>query len=101
MTPPTPPPPSPTPVPPTPVIGFHASHEQFGPDRLLNLVQLAERAGFDAAMCSDHFAPFSAAQGQAESLAASFTVVESKLNAGTANMFEYSLAKAKVSGLFV
>jgi probable non-F420 flavinoid oxidoreductase len=47
-----------------PRIGFHASHEQFGPDRLLRLVQGAERAGFDAAMCSDHWAPFSEAQGQ-------------------------------------
>ena len=45
-------------------IGFHASHEQFDPDRLLRLVQAAERAGFDAAMCSDHWAPFAEAQGQ-------------------------------------
>ena len=45
-------------------IGFHASHEQFTPDRLLRLVQAAERAGFDAAMCSDHWAPFSESQGQ-------------------------------------
>ena len=47
-----------------PLIGFHASHEQFRPDRLLRLVQMAEAAGFGAAMCSDHWAPFSAAQGQ-------------------------------------
>ena len=47
-----------------PVIGFHASHEQFGPDRLLRLVQAAEQAGFDAAMCSDHWAPWSERQGQ-------------------------------------
>jgi coenzyme F420-dependent glucose-6-phosphate dehydrogenase len=47
-----------------PIIGFHASHEQFGPDRLLRLVQAAERAGFDAAMCSDHWAPWSEEQGQ-------------------------------------
>jgi probable non-F420 flavinoid oxidoreductase len=47
-----------------PVIGFHASHEQFGPDRLLRLVQAAEAAGFDAAMCSDHWAPWSEAQGE-------------------------------------
>ena len=45
-------------------IGFHASHEQFPPDRLLRLVQAAERAGFDAAMCSDHWAPFAESQGQ-------------------------------------
>ncbi len=47
-----------------PVIGFHASHEQFGPDRLLRLVQAAEAAGFDAAMCSDHWAPWSEQQGE-------------------------------------
>jgi probable non-F420 flavinoid oxidoreductase len=47
-----------------PVIGVHASHEQFGPDRLLRLVQAAEAAGFDAAMCSDHWAPWSPTQAQ-------------------------------------
>ena len=47
-----------------PVIGFHASHEQFRPDRLLTLVQAAEAAGFDAAMCSDHWAPWSEEQGE-------------------------------------
>lgn len=46
------------------VIGFHASHEQFAPDRLLNLARAAETAGFDAAMCSDHWAPWSEDQGQ-------------------------------------
>jgi coenzyme F420-dependent glucose-6-phosphate dehydrogenase len=45
-------------------IGFHASHEQFPPDRLLRLVQAAEKAGFDAAMCSDHWAPWSEEQGE-------------------------------------
>ena len=47
-----------------PVIGFHASHEQVAPRALLETVQLAEAAGFGAAMCSDHFAPWSARQGQ-------------------------------------
>jgi coenzyme F420-dependent glucose-6-phosphate dehydrogenase len=46
------------------VIGFHASHEQFRPDRLLRLVQAAEAAGFDAAMCSDHWGPWSEEQGE-------------------------------------
>ncbi|HET7727924.1 MAG TPA: TIGR03885 family FMN-dependent LLM class oxidoreductase, partial [Candidatus Limnocylindrales bacterium] len=46
------------------VIGWHASHEQIGPDRLLEYVQLAEQAGFDAAMSSDHFAPWSEEQGE-------------------------------------
>lgn len=46
-----------------PRYGFHASHEQIGPAQLLRDVQQAERAGFDMAMCSDHFAPWSARQG--------------------------------------
>jgi probable non-F420 flavinoid oxidoreductase len=46
-----------------PTIGFHASHEQISPGRLLKDVQLAEQAGFDAAMCSDHIEPWSARQG--------------------------------------
>src|SRR5688500_16822946 len=46
------------------VIGFHASHEQIPPRQLLTDVQHAEQAGFAAAMCSDHFAPWSARQGQ-------------------------------------
>ena len=44
-------------------IGIHASHEQFDPARLLRVVQAAEAAGFDAAMCSDHWAPWSETQG--------------------------------------
>ncbi|ROR72686.1 TIGR03885 family FMN-dependent LLM class oxidoreductase [Bogoriella caseilytica] len=45
------------------VFGFHASHEQIGPSQLLRDVQEAERAGFDAAMASDHHMPWSARQG--------------------------------------
>jgi probable non-F420 flavinoid oxidoreductase len=44
-------------------IGFHASHEQIAPSRLLAAVQAAEQAGFQAAMCSDHLAPWSERQG--------------------------------------
>lgn len=44
-------------------IGFHASHEQLSPSALLAAVQAAEEAGFQAAMCSDHLAPWSEAQG--------------------------------------
>lgn len=47
-----------------PTIGYHASHEQFAPGELLACVRAAEAAGFAAAMCSDHFAPWGAAQGQ-------------------------------------
>src|SRR4029453_6371411 len=46
-----------------PAFGFHASHEQVHPRELLAAVQRAEEAGFDAAMCSDHFAPWSERQG--------------------------------------
>src|SRR5688572_15189168 len=46
-----------------PVIGFHASHEQFSPRALLGHVQRAAAAGFGAAMCSDHFHPWTDAQG--------------------------------------
>lgn len=46
-------------------IGYHASHEQHPPGTLLELVQHAETAGFDAAMCSDHFHPWTVEQGQA------------------------------------
>lgn len=45
-------------------LGYHASHEQLPPSRLLAAVQDAERAGFDGAMCSDHFAPWGLAQGE-------------------------------------
>lgn len=45
-------------------IGFHASHEQFKPSRLLNLVQRAEQSGFQAVLSSDHFHPWSNKQGE-------------------------------------
>ena len=46
-----------------PVFGIHASHEQIHPSALLAAIQRAEAAGFDAAMSSDHFSPWSARQG--------------------------------------
>lgn len=46
------------------VVGFHCSHEQISPRQLLADVQLAEQAGWDAAMCSDHWAPWGSRQGQ-------------------------------------
>ncbi len=45
-------------------IGYHASHEQFTPSDLLAYVQKAEVAGFNAALSSDHFHPWSEQQGQ-------------------------------------
>ncbi|MFF5228100.1 TIGR03885 family FMN-dependent LLM class oxidoreductase [Dactylosporangium sp. NPDC000521] len=46
------------------VFGLHNSHEQVHPSALLAAVRQAEAAGFGAAMCSDHFSPWSARQGQ-------------------------------------
>jgi coenzyme F420-dependent glucose-6-phosphate dehydrogenase len=46
------------------VIGYHASHEQFKPSELLAWSILAEKAGFKAINCSDHFYPWSERQGQ-------------------------------------
>lgn len=45
------------------IIGFHSSHEQMHPRDLLAAVKKAEDAGFQAAMCSDHVAPWSERQG--------------------------------------
>lgn len=44
-------------------IGYHASHEQYAPSALLKHVQHAARAGFASAMCSDHYHPWSEAEG--------------------------------------
>ena len=46
-----------------PLFGFHCSHEQHSPSELLRFARLASDAGFTAAMCSDHFHPWSARQG--------------------------------------
>lgn len=45
------------------IVGYHASHEQFPPERLVHLVQQAEGAGFHWALCSDHLSPFLPEQG--------------------------------------
>lgn len=45
-------------------IGFQASHEQFPPSFLLKLAQRAEQAGFTRCLSSDHFFPWSEAQGE-------------------------------------
>jgi coenzyme F420-dependent glucose-6-phosphate dehydrogenase len=44
-------------------VGYHASHEQYRPSSLLTYVIRVEQAGFQAAMCSDHFHPWSERQG--------------------------------------
>jgi probable non-F420 flavinoid oxidoreductase len=47
-----------------PTLGFHVSHEQLSPARALAAVRVAEAAGFRAAMCSDHLAPWGEWQGE-------------------------------------
>jgi len=44
-------------------FGYHCSHEQIPPSRLLRHALHAQDAGFDAAMCSDHLAPWLPEQG--------------------------------------
>lgn len=41
------------------MIGFHCSHELYSPRELLELAELARRAGFSEVSCSDHFSPWS------------------------------------------
>jgi probable non-F420 flavinoid oxidoreductase len=45
-----------------PRLGFHLSHEQHAPRALLEIAAHADQAGFAAAMCSDHFHPWSERQ---------------------------------------
>jgi alkanesulfonate monooxygenase SsuD/methylene tetrahydromethanopterin reductase-like flavin-dependent oxidoreductase (luciferase family) len=44
------------------ILGFHASHAPVPHADLLDAVVLAEEVGFTAAMCSDHFSPWSERQ---------------------------------------
>jgi probable non-F420 flavinoid oxidoreductase len=46
------------------LIGYHASHEQHPPSRLLACAVRAEEAGFAAVSSSDHFTPWSSRQGE-------------------------------------
>ena len=48
-----------------PTIGYAAMFEQFAPSDLLQYCQQAEQAGFTSVMASDHFHPWTPAQGQA------------------------------------
>jgi len=45
------------------LIGFHVSHELNSPYDSLRHIQRAQTAGFQAAMCSDHFHPWTPEQG--------------------------------------
>ncbi|HEX6419188.1 MAG TPA: LLM class flavin-dependent oxidoreductase, partial [Acidimicrobiales bacterium] len=46
------------------MIGYHASHEQHPPSRLVADARHAEAAGFGAISSSDHFSPWSERQGE-------------------------------------
>lgn len=46
------------------MIGYHASHEQHAPSRLLAHARAAEDAGFDALSSSDHLTPWNRQQGE-------------------------------------
>src|SRR4051812_41340550 len=46
------------------MIGYQISHEQFKPSELLRYAVMAEQAGFQALLSSDHFNPWSERQGQ-------------------------------------
>ncbi|AUS80250.1 glucose-6-phosphate dehydrogenase (coenzyme-F420) [Actinoalloteichus sp. AHMU CJ021] len=46
-------------------LGYKASAEQFGPRQLLEFGVLAEQAGFDSVMVSDHFQPWKHTDGHA------------------------------------
>ncbi|SKB80639.1 TIGR03885 family FMN-dependent LLM class oxidoreductase [Dyadobacter psychrophilus] len=45
-------------------IGYHASHEQFRPSQLTEYAIQAQKAGFTAALSSDHFYPWGETQGE-------------------------------------
>jgi G6PDH family F420-dependent oxidoreductase len=45
-------------------IGYFLSTEEFGPAQLVEQARTAERAGFDALWISDHYHPWTDAQGQ-------------------------------------
>ena len=75
------------------LIGFHASHEQASPSRLLEDVRLAEAAGFGAAMCSDHIEPWSRRQGHSgfawSWLGAALATTDLRFGVVTATGFRY------------
>lgn len=47
-----------------PRYGYFLSCEEYAPEQLLDQARLAEQAGFDALWISDHFHPWTTAQGQ-------------------------------------
>lgn len=45
-------------------LGYHVSHEQFAPSAALEYAELADEVGFEHALASDHFHPWSERQGE-------------------------------------
>lgn len=45
-------------------FGYHASHEQFPPDDLVDYARRAEAHGFTDVLASDHLHPWSERQGE-------------------------------------
>jgi Luciferase-like monooxygenase len=67
-------------------IGYKLSSEQFGPVDLARLALIAEDAGFDFAMISDHFHPWTERQGQSPfvwSVLGSISTRTTRLHVGT------------------
>jgi coenzyme F420-dependent glucose-6-phosphate dehydrogenase len=67
-------------------IGYKLSSEEFGPRELVRNAKLAEEAGFQFALISDHFHPWTDAQGQSPfvwSVIGGIAQVTSRLVVGT------------------
>ena len=47
-------------------FGYFLSCEEYAPDQLLDQARLAEKAGFDSLWISDHFHPWTNAQGESD-----------------------------------
>jgi G6PDH family F420-dependent oxidoreductase len=68
-------------------IGYKLSSEEFGPAELVRFARRAEAAGFDFALVSDHFHPWSDRQGQSPfvwSVAGAVAQATTRLRLGTA-----------------
>jgi G6PDH family F420-dependent oxidoreductase len=68
-------------------VGFTLSSEELGPDELVRLARTAEDAGFDFATISDHFHPWTSAQGNSPfvwSVLGGIAATTDQLGVGTA-----------------
>ena len=67
-------------------LGYKLSSEEFGPSDLIQQAARAEAAGFDFALISDHFHPWSDRQGQSPfvwSVLGGIASVTKRLSVGT------------------